>query len=340
MDKLSQVWDEIIVQNFTELYDTPLKIVALVIDLIIVGFIAYYAFTRMRNTRVWQLLKGIVVLVVITFLSGVFNLNILHSILSSVMTYGVFLLIVVFQPELRRMLEELGSRGRFKKILGIENDQDGKKKENIYRIAIAAEELSKTKTGALMVIEREIKIPDIIATGIPIGSEISPQLLCNIFVPNTPLHDGAVIISNSKIAAAACMLPLSDDKDISKDLGTRHRAALGISKESDAIVVVVSEETGKISIAKDGTLIADVKDDILKKILIKNLIIEPNLKAEQEKEQKAKQDLEAKQAAKEVKRLERENRKLEKAKQKAEEKVQQAEEKAQNAIEQLEKNTK
>ncbi len=337
MDQIIQGLNQFYQNNILVLYDSPLKIIALIVDLIIVGFLIYTAVVKLRNTRVWQLFKGIITLYIITFLSDFFNLNILHTIMSSIMTYGVFLLIVVFQPELRRILEELGTRGRFKKLFNIENDQDGRKKENIYRISIAAEELSRNKIGALMVIERDIKIPDIIATGIPIDSEITPQLLCNIFVPNTPLHDGAVIISNSKIAAAACMLPLSDDKDISKDLGTRHRAALGISKESDAIVVVVSEETGKISIAKDGTLIADVKEDILKKILIKNLIIEPNQKIQQEKELKQQQALEAKQATKEVKRLERENRKLEKAKNKAEEKVQIAEEKAQKAMEQVEK---
>ena len=138
------------------------------------------------------------------------------------------------------------------------NRNSRRKKENIYKIAIAAVELAKQKKGALIVIERDIKIQDIISTGIIMNSEISPQLLVNIFEPNTPLHDGAVIISDNKIAAASCMLPLADDKDIARELGTRHRAAIGISKESDAIIVVVSEETGKMSIAKDGTLIADV----------------------------------------------------------------------------------
>ena len=124
----------------------------------------------------------------------------------------------------------------------------------------------------MIVIERDIKLKDIIDTGVVIGAEISPQLLVNIFEPNTPLHDGAVIISENKIMAAACMLPLANDKNISKSLGTRHRSAIGISKESDSIVVVVSEETGKISVAKNGTLIADVKEEALKQILIKNLV--------------------------------------------------------------------
>ena len=120
--------------------------------------------------------------------------------------------------------------------------------------------------------ERDIQIKDIISTGIPMNAEVSPQLLVNIFVPNTPLHDGAVVISNNKIAAAACMLPLASDQDIAKELGTRHRAGIGISKESDSIAIIVSEETGKVSVAKDGTLIADVREDVLKKILISNIV--------------------------------------------------------------------
>ena len=158
------------------------------------------------------------------------------------------------------------------RFFGIDKDIRTKTKENIYKVVIAATELAKKKTGALIVIERDIKLQDIADTGIFINGEISPQLLVNIFNPKTPLHDGAVIISENKIKAAACMLPLSDDKSISKGLGTRHRSAAGMSQESDAIVVVVSEETGKISVAKDGTLIVDVKEDALRQILIKNIV--------------------------------------------------------------------
>ena len=158
------------------------------------------------------------------------------------------------------------------RFFGIDKDIRTKTKENIYKVVIAATELAKKKTGALIVIERDIKLQDIADTGILINGEISPQLLVNIFNPKTPLHDGAVIISENKIKAAACMLPLSDDKSISKGLGTRHRSAAGMSQESDAIVVVVSEETGKISGAKDGTLIVDVKEDALRQILIKNIV--------------------------------------------------------------------
>lgn len=260
------------IENFTS---TPINWITTVLDLVIVIFILYKAFKILKETRAWQLLKGMAVLIIITFISGYLKLNILNYILTSLMSYGVIMLIIVFQPELRRGLEQLGTTNRFSRLLGIDQDLNAKKKENIYKIAIAAVELAKQKKGALIVIERDIKIQDIISTGIIMNSEISPQLLVNIFEPNTPLHDGAVIISDNKIAAASCMLPLADDKDIARELGTRHRAAMGISKESDSLVVVVSEETGRMSIAKDGTLIADVREDVLKKILIKNLITEP-----------------------------------------------------------------
>ena len=274
-------------QNFESFFQTqyldfinnlsnqPFNLVTTILDLTIVIFLIYKAFKMLKETRAWQLLKGMAVLILITIISGFFKLTILNYILTSLMSYGVIMLIIIFQPELRRGLEQLGTTNKFSRLLGIDQDLNAKKKENIYKIAIAAVELAKQKKGALMVIERDIKIQDIISTGIIMNCEISPQLLVNIFEPNTPLHDGAVIISDNKIAAASCMLPLADDKDISRELGTRHRAAIGISKESDSIVVIVSEETGKMSIAKDGTLIADVREDVLKKILIKNLITEP-----------------------------------------------------------------
>lgn len=277
VESLKYFYQTTIVGYIQNLYDYPIKLVLTILDIGIVFFLIYTAFRLLKNTRVWQLLKGIFFLIIATFVSGLLQLKILNYILSSIMTYGVFCLIVIFQPEIRRGLEQLGSNP-ISKFFGLDNEIENKSKENIYRIVIAAVELAKQKTGALIVIERDIKIKDIIYTGIIMDSEISPQLLVNIFVPNTPLHDGAVIISDNKIAAASCMLPLSDDKDIARELGTRHRAAIGISRESDAIAVIVSEETGKISIAKDGTLIADVKEDVLKKILLKNLIVENKIK--------------------------------------------------------------
>ena len=260
-----------IVEYIKSLQTNPFELVTLIIDLAIVIFLLYSFFRIVRGSRAWQLIKGIAFVVIATWVSGLLNLKILNWILTGIMNLGVIAIIVIFQPELRRALEQLGTN-KFTQFFGIDKDLATRTKEDIYKVVIAATELSKNKTGALIVMERDIKIQDIISTGIPMGAEVSPQLLVNIFEPNTPLHDGAVIISGNKIASAACVLPLADDKDISKDLGTRHRAALGISTQSDSIVVIVSEETGKISVAKDGTLIADVREDVLKKILISNIV--------------------------------------------------------------------
>lgn len=260
-----------IVEYIKSLQTNPFELVTLIIDITIVIFLMYCFFKIVRGSRAWQLIKGIALLIIATWMSGLFNLKILNWILTGIMNLGVIAIIVIFQPELRRALEQLGTN-KLTQFFGIDKDLSTKTKEDIYKVVIAATELSKAKTGALIVLERDIKIQDIIATGIPMNAEVSPQLLVNIFEPKTPLHDGAVVISGNKIAAAACVLPLADDKDIAKELGTRHRAAIGISKESDSIVVVVSEETGKISVAKDGTLIADVSEDALKRILMKHLV--------------------------------------------------------------------
>lgn len=268
---VKEVYFENIVEYIKTLHQNPLQLVTFIIDISLVIFLAIKFFQIVKGSRVWQLLKGIFLLIIVTVLSGIFKFNVLNFILTSFMTYGVILLIVIFQPELRRALEQLGTN-KINKFFGLDKDIVTKTKEDIYKIVIATMELSKNKIGALIVLERDIKLKDIMETGLSINAEISPQLLVNIFTPNTPLHDGAVIISENRIQSAACMLPLDNDKTISKRLGTRHKSAIGMTKESDALVVVVSEETGKVSVAKDGTLIADVKEDALKQILIKNII--------------------------------------------------------------------
>ena len=264
------IWN-IIDSYIKNLLTNPLSLITLILDL----FIVIYLFTKFiiyaKKSRVWQLIKGILLFLIIVLLSEILQLKILNYILTVFMPYGVILIIVIFQPELRRMLEQLGTN-KFTKLFGLDKDIATKTKEDIYKVVIAATELSKIKTGALIVLERDININDIAETGVKIDAEVSPQLLVNLFTPKTPLHDGAIIISNNKIEAAACILPLANDADIAKELGTRHRAGLGISKETDAIAVIVSEETGKISIAKDGNLIVDVKEEALRNILIKNII--------------------------------------------------------------------
>ena len=282
---ITNFYENNIVSYIENLQDHPLDLFMLILDLLIVGFLIVKLFKSIRHTRASQLAKGILILIVITGLTKLLHLYIFNAILTAIMNWGVLALMIIFQPELRRGLEQLGTN-QFGKFFWIDKSIEVKTKENIYRIVIAATELSKTRTGALIVIERDIKLNDIIDTGILMDSEISPQLLVNIFTPRTPLHDGAVVISDNKIAASSCMLPLADDKDIARELGTRHRAAIGISKETECVAVVVSEETGKISIAKEGTLIADVKEETLKKILIKYLITIKDI--EQEKKEKIK----------------------------------------------------
>lgn len=248
----------------------PWEFIPLIIDVTIVIFLIYKFIKTSKKTRVWQLIKGIALYVIITGLSYVLQLKILNFFLTAFLSYGVIALIVIFQPELRRALEQLGTN-KLTRFFGIEKDIETKSKEDIYKIMIAVNELAKTKTGALIVLERDIKVQDIIDTGIIVNSDVSPQLLVNIFVPNTPLHDGAVIISENRIKAAACILPLASDNDISKALGTRHRAGLGMSKETDSIVIIVSEESGKISVAKDGKLIVDIDEDNLRQLLLDNV---------------------------------------------------------------------
>ena len=278
------IWGKNISEYFSLLQQYPIKLVSLILDLTIVIFIIVKILKLAKKSRAIQLIKGIVFFILITWISGLLNLNIVHSVLTAFLPSGVIALVVIFQPEIRRALEQLGTN-KLTNFFGMEKNLEVRTRENIYKIVIAVQEMAKTKTGALIVIQRDISLSDIVATGIEMDSEISPQLLVNIFVPKTPLHDGAVIINNNKIVAAACILPLANSSDISKDLGTRHRAAVGISKEYDAIAIVVSEESGKVSIAKDGTLIADVKEEALKKILIKNIVTD---RLENKKENKIK----------------------------------------------------
>ena len=264
-------WGYNIAEYFKLFQEYPIKLISLILDLAIVIFVVIKLLKFARDSRVMQLIKGIILIVLLTWISGILNLNIVHSTLTAILPSGVIALVIILQPEIRRALEQLGTN-KLTNFLGIEKSIETKTREDIYKIVIAVEEMAKTKTGALIVIQRDISLSDITSTGVAMNSEISPQLLVNIFVPKTPLHDGAVVIRNNKISAAACILPLASGKDISRELGTRHRAAVGVSKEYDAIAIVVSEESGKVSIAKDGTLIADVSEEALKKILIKNII--------------------------------------------------------------------
>ncbi|MEZ0537645.1 diadenylate cyclase CdaA [Caldicellulosiruptoraceae bacterium PP1] len=248
-----------------------------IVDIAIVSFVVYKLIMLIRDTRAYQLVKGIVILLLITQISKWLKLNIINWLLTNTLSYGVLALLIVFQPELRRALEQIGRSKIWGKLFSLEGEENKIKWQNsIEEIIKALLYLSKNKIGALIVVEGDTKIGEIINTGIIIDSEISSQLLINIFIPNTPLHDGAVVIRDGKIKAAACFLPLSENRYISKELGTRHRAALGITENSDATAIVVSEETGIISVAYNGGLTRNLNTESLRKILSRPLKNEKN----------------------------------------------------------------
>lgn len=239
-----------------------------VIDILIVSYVIYKGIILVRGTRAIQLLKGIFVVVVTWALSIWFKLSTLQWMMNQMFTFGVLAVIIIFQPELRRALEQLG-RGKLFSRTTTEDNQDINRK--IGEVLKAVQYLGKRKIGALLVFERETGLTDYIESGIPLESKISSELLINIFIPNTPLHDGAVIIRNSQIMAAGCYLPLSENPFISKELGTRHRAAIGMSEVSDAVCIIVSEETGQVSLAMNGHIIRNVHEESLLSKLFEEL---------------------------------------------------------------------
>mgnify|MGYP004468624685 CR=1 FL=1 len=223
-----------------------------IIDILLVAYVIYKAMSLVRETRAVQLLKGIAILIIATQVSEWLRLNAINYLLKYVMQFGVLAMIIVFQPELRRALEKVGRSniGTFLSFDSKEYDIDS----TVNEICTAAKEMSESKTGALIVIERNTMLGEIINTGTTVNANVSAQLLGNLFFKNSPLHDGAVIIRRDKIVAASCYLPLTDDNTLNKELGTRHRAGIGISETADCAAIIVSEETGKISLALGGNL--------------------------------------------------------------------------------------
>ncbi|MBE6082882.1 diadenylate cyclase CdaA [Sporanaerobacter sp. PP17-6a] len=237
-----------------------------IIDILIVAFAFYKLFMLIRETRAEQLIKGILVLFIATKVSEWLELYTVYWILDKTMTVGVIAILIVFQPELRRGLEYIG-RSRFftKSFVEIEDESLNKIMDEIVD-AVAS--LARQKIGALIVMERETGLNEVVETGTKIEGKVSSGLLINIFIPNTPLHDGAVVIKEDTVKAAGCFLPLTENASLSKELGTRHRAALGISERSDCIAIVVSEETGAISVAENGSLSRYLDVKTLKQILM------------------------------------------------------------------------
>lgn len=256
MDRLNFIKRTLMSLNFASL-----------VEILIVAYLIYKLYWLIKETRAEQLLKGIVIVLALIPISWALKMTMLFTLLSKTITVGVLSLVIIFQPEIRRALEHIG-RTAFSDRRTLEERQ----LENMVgEIANAVDSMAESRTGALIGIEQNTMLGEIIATGTTIDAKVSSALIENIFVVNTPLHDGAMIIRNGRIIAAGCLLPLTNSSEISKKLGTRHRAGIGLSEVSDAVVIIVSEETGTVSIALNGKIVRNYDKDRLKAILIKIL---------------------------------------------------------------------
>lgn len=259
--------------GYTSFFDWLMTIVSLlpkiqtrdVIEIFIIAAVIYQVIKWLQGTRAWVLIKGILVILIVTAMAMIFKLDTILWLITNTINVGLIAVLIIFQPELRRALESLGRQNLFYSLVNSDgNSQNLNMDHNsVEEIVYAVEEMSKTKTGALIVIEKDILLNEHEVTGIPVDAVISSQIIMNIFEHNTPLHDGAIIIRNNRVVAATCYLPLSDNMSLSKELGTRHRAAVGITEVSDCMVVIVSEETGFVSLATGGNIIRNVNRDYL-----------------------------------------------------------------------------
>lgn len=235
-----------------------------IVEVIIIAFLLYEMMVWIKNTRAWALLKGLIVILAFILVAVVFQMNTILWIAERTINIAVIALVIIFQPELRSALEQLGRRRFITAFFSTKNDLEKFSEKTINELVKACYEMGKVKTGALIVVENEIKLAEYERTGIYLDSLVSSQLLLNIFEKNTPLHDGAIIVRGNRVVSATCYLPLSDSMELSKELGTRHRAALGVSEVSDSLTIVVSEETGKVSIAINRELYRNVDAEFLR----------------------------------------------------------------------------
>ena len=263
-----------IIRNFFEKYLTIFslpKITAIdVLEILIISFCLYHVIIWVKSTKGWQLVKGVVVLMVFFLAAMVLDMTAIQWILENSISVIITAAVIVFQPELRKALEQLGRKDLFISLIPFDDQKDKYERysdKTISEIVRAVFEMAKVKTGALIVIEKDVLLSEYERTGINLDAILSSQLLINIFEHNTPLHDGAVIVRGNRIVAATCYLPLSDNMGLSKDLGTRHRAGVGISEVSDSITIIVSEENGKVSIASESELIRGIDGDFLRQYL-------------------------------------------------------------------------
>ena len=257
-------------KKYIHVFDLPKVSVIDVLEIVILAFVIYHVALWIKNTRAWTLLKGIIVLLACYVIAYILGMNVIVWIFERTISIGITALMIVFQPELRRALEELGQKNIVSTLIPFDdtrNQNERFSERSINEIVKATVEMAKVKTGALIIIEKDIDLSEYERTDIELDSTISSQLLINIFEHNTPLHDGAVIIRGDRIVSATCYLPLSDNMGLSKELGTRHRAGVGISEVTDSLTIIVSEETGRISVAVGGKLLRNIDGDLLKKKL-------------------------------------------------------------------------
>ena len=257
-------------KKYIHVFDLPKVSVIDVLEIVILAFVIYHVALWIKNTRAWTLLKGIIVLLACYVIAYILGMNVIVWIFERTISIGITALMIVFQPELRRALEELGQKNIVSTLIPFDdtrNQNERFSERSINEIVKATVEMAKVKTGALIIIEKDIDLSEYERTGIELDSTISSQLLINIFEHNTPLHDGAVIIRGDRIVSATCYLPLSDNMGLSKELGTRHRAGVRISEVTDSLTIIVSEETGRISVAVGGKLLRNIDGDLLKKKL-------------------------------------------------------------------------
>lgn len=240
-------------------------------EIIILSFIIYQLLLWIKSTRAWSLLKGFAVVLALLGVAYFFHMNTILWIAENFLSIGITAIIIVFQPELRRALEQLGTRNIFRFFVPFDSsrrDEERLTQKTASELVRACFEMGRARTGALIVIEQEVSLQEYDRTGIAIDSIVSSQLILNIFEKNTPLHDGAVILSGNRIRSATCYLPLSDNMNLNKALGTRHRAAVGVSEASDSVTIVVSEETGSVSVARNGSLLRNLNQEQLKEQLL------------------------------------------------------------------------
>lgn len=257
-------------KEYIHVINLPKVSVIDVLEIVILAFVIYHVALWIKNTRAWMLLKGIIVLLACYVIAYILRMNVIVWIFERTISIGITALMIVFQPELRRALEELGQKKIVSTLIPFDdtrNQNERFSERSINEIVKATLEMAKAKTGALIIMEKDIDLSEYERTGIELDSTISSQLLVNIFEHNTPLHDGAVIIRGDRIVSATCYLPLSDNMGLSKELGTRHRAGVGISEVTDSLTIIVSEETGRISVAVGGKLLRNIDGDLLRKKL-------------------------------------------------------------------------